>query len=154
MLQAEAFSFCTHFSTWWESICDDGNMQMKIKTNSYSLCVLYCQWLTSTPDDVAQTRCYLASTAVFFNEGVASSAQAVHYPRLNQVPSFPLRCFQYRFYCLYCRKNSDFVINSITVQQDATYSVYYISVGSSTCFGCWHSSSGARTTVIRASGID
>ena len=27
-------------------------------------------------------------------------------------------------------------LNSITVQQDATYSVYYISVGSSTCFGC------------------
>ena len=26
--------------------------------------------------------------------------------------------------------------NLITVQQDATYSVYYISVGSSTCFGC------------------
>ena len=24
----------------------------------------------------------------------------------------------------------------INVQQDATYSVYYISVGSSTCFGC------------------
>ena len=24
----------------------------------------------------------------------------------------------------------------ITVQQDATYTVYYISVGSSTCFGC------------------
>jgi len=37
--------------------------------------------------------------------------------------------------------------NLITVQQDATYSVYYISVGSSTCFGCWHSSSGTRTTV-------
>ena len=34
----------------------------------------------------------------------------------------------------------------ITVQQDATYSVYYISVGSSTCFGCWHPSSGALTT--------
>jgi len=32
--------------------------------------------------------------------------------------------------------------NLITVQQDATYSVYYISVGSSTCFGCWHPSSG------------
>jgi len=32
------------------------------------------------------------------------------------------------------------------------YSVYYISVGSSTCFGCWHPSSGARTTVITASG--
>jgi len=45
-------------------------------------------------------------------------------------------------------------INSINVQQDATYSVYYISIGSSTCFGCWHSSSGSRTTVIIASGID
>ena len=44
--------------------------------------------------------------------------------------------------------------NLITVQQDATYSVYYISVGSSTCSGCWHPSSGARTTVITASGID
>ena len=44
--------------------------------------------------------------------------------------------------------------NLITVQQDATYSVYYISVGSSTCFGCWHPSSGVRTTVITASGID
>jgi hypothetical protein len=42
----------------------------------------------------------------------------------------------------------------ISVQQDATYSVYYISVGSSTCFGFWHPSSGARTTVITASGID
>ena len=30
--------------------------------------------------------------------------------------------------------------NLITVQQDATYSVYYISVGSSTCFACWHPS--------------
>ena len=29
----------------------------------------------------------------------------------------------------------------------------YISVGSSTCFGCWHPSSGARTAVITASGI-
>ena len=42
----------------------------------------------------------------------------------------------------------------ITIQQDATYSVYYISVGSSTCFGCWHPSSGARTTIITASDID
>jgi len=41
--------------------------------------------------------------------------------------------------------------NLITAQQDATYSVYYISFGSSTCFGCWHPSSGARTTVIPAS---
>ena len=44
--------------------------------------------------------------------------------------------------------------NLITVQQDATYSVYYISVGSSTCFGCWHPSSGASTNVITTSGID
>jgi len=42
----------------------------------------------------------------------------------------------------------------MTVQQDATYSVYYISVGSSTYFGCWHPPSWARTTVITASGID
>ena len=45
-------------------------------------------------------------------------------------------------------------INLITVKQDATYSVYYISVGSSTCFGCWHPSSAAGTAVITASGID
>jgi len=32
------------------------------------------------------------------------------------------------------------------------YSVYYISVESFTCFGCWHPSSGAHTTVITASG--
>jgi len=32
------------------------------------------------------------------------------------------------------------------------YSVYYISVGNSTCLGCGHPSSGARTTVITASG--
>ena len=44
--------------------------------------------------------------------------------------------------------------NLITVQQDATYSVYYISVRSSICFGCRHPSSGARKTVITASGID
>jgi len=34
------------------------------------------------------------------------------------------------------------------------YSVYYISVDSSTCFGCGHSSSGACTAVITTSGID
>jgi len=44
--------------------------------------------------------------------------------------------------------------NSVTIQQDATYSVYCISVGSFTCLGCTHPSSGARTTVITASGID
>jgi len=41
----------------------------------------------------------------------------------------------------------------LIVQKDATYSVYCISVGSSTCFGCWHPSSGAGTAVITASGI-
>jgi hypothetical protein len=41
----------------------------------------------------------------------------------------------------------------IFFQQDATYSIYYISVGSSTCFGCWHPSSGAGTAVLTASGI-
>jgi len=44
--------------------------------------------------------------------------------------------------------------NSITVQQDANHSVYYISVGSYTYFVCRHLSTGARTTVITASGID
>ena len=44
--------------------------------------------------------------------------------------------------------------NLIIVQQDATYSVYYISVGTSTCFGCLHQSSEARTAVITASVID
>jgi len=46
------------------------------------------------------------------------------------------------------------LLNLITVQQDATYSVYYISVGSSTRFGCWQPPSGAGTAVITASGID
>ena len=44
--------------------------------------------------------------------------------------------------------------NLIIVQQDATYSVYYITVSSTTCFACWHPSSGAGTAVITASGID
>ena len=30
--------------------------------------------------------------------------------------------------------------NLIILQQDATYSVHYIYVGSSICFGCWHPS--------------
>ena len=33
-------------------------------------------------------------------------------------------------------EQQELVLNLITVQQDATYSVYYISVSSSTCFGC------------------
>ena len=69
-------------------------------------------------------------------------------------------CWQYRSYnfqikfIFYIHGSVHRESNLITFQQDATYSVYYISVGSSTCFGCWHPSSGARTTVITASGID
>ena len=37
---------------------------------------------------------------------------------------------------LYIHRSVHRESNLITVQQDATYSVYYISVGSSTCFGC------------------
>ena len=44
------------------------------------------------------------------------------------------------------------LFNLVTVQQDANYSGYYISVGSCTCFGCCHPSSGAGTAVITASG--
>jgi len=50
------------------------------------------------------------------------------------------------------RQDNMELCNLISVQQNATYSVYYISVGNSTCFGCWHPSSEARTTVITASG--
>jgi len=45
-------------------------------------------------------------------------------------------------------------IEFINFQQGVTYPVYYISVGSSTCFGCWHPSSAAGTAVVTASGID
>ena len=53
----------------------------------------------------------------------------------------------------YIRESVHHESNWITVQQDVTYSVYYISVGSSTCFGYWHPSSGACTNVNTASGI-
>ena len=56
--------------------------------------------------------------------------------------------------CIFEGFENRFLFNLITVQQDATYSAYYISVGSSICFGCWHPSSGAGTAVITASGID
>jgi len=45
-------------------------------------------------------------------------------------------------------------LNLTIFQLDATYLVYYITVGSSTCFRCTHPSSGACTAVITASGID
>ena len=58
-------------------------------------------------------------------------------------------------YIIWMMRNiSKIEFNLITVQKAATYSVYYISVGSSTRFECWHSSSGARTTVITAPDID
>ena len=43
---------------------------------------------------------------------------------------------QWRSYIFYIHGSVHRESNLITVQQDATYSVYYISVGSSTCFGC------------------
>jgi len=46
------------------------------------------------------------------------------------------------------------MVNLLIVQQDATNSAYYISVGSSKYFGCWPPPSGACTTVITASDID
>ena len=69
--------------------------------------------------------------------------------------AFSFVCIQiYRSTFFYIHGSVHRESNLITVQQDATHSVYYISIGSSTCFGCWHPSSGARTTVITASGID
>jgi len=59
-----------------------------------------------------------------------------------------------RIYQFYIHGSVHRESNLITVQQGVTYSVYYISVGSSTYFGCWHPSSGAGTAVITASGID
>ena len=40
------------------------------------------------------------------------------------------------FFFIYVHGSVHRESNLITVQQDATYSVCYISVGSSTCFGC------------------
>ena len=60
-----------------------------------------------------------------------------------------------KYECMfYIQGSVDRESNLTIFQLDATYSGYYISVGSSTCFGCWHPSSGAGTAVITASGID
>jgi len=64
--------------------------------------------------------------------------------------SHPLKGVE--IFILYIHGSVDRERNLIIVQQDATYFVYYISVCSSKCFGCWQSSSRARTTVITASG--
>jgi len=48
-----------------------------------------------------------------------------------EIPSYDTR-FEFHIHGSVHRES-----NFITVQQDATYSVYYISVGSSTCFVCW-----------------
>ena len=50
--------------------------------------------------------------------------------RPRQLPSIHFSIF------FYVRGSVHRESNLIAVQQDATYSVYYISVGSSTCFGC------------------
>ena len=51
---------------------------------------------------------------------------------------YVLRKLIYRTKLYLCVGQNAFELkfNLVTVQQDATYSVYYISVGSSTCFGC------------------
>ena len=84
-------------------------------------------------------------------------------PALPQAVLYPPKCLQ-RWRCATTRRNLHLLFyihgsvhresNLTTLPQDAIYSVYYISVGSSTCFGCWHPWSGACTTVITASGID
>ena len=71
------------------------------------------------------------------------SAPCSHFNPLTETPVL--------FYRNYIQHNSLISI-LINAQQDATYSVYYISVGSSTCFGCCHPPSGPRTTVITAYG--
>jgi hypothetical protein len=68
--------------------------------------------------------------------------QVIHLPRVTKLMAIPAWQIEIG------------LANLITVQHDATYSVYYISVGSSTRFGCRHPSSGARTIVITVSGID
>ena len=52
------------------------------------------------------------------------------------------------FFEFYIHGSVNLELNWIIVQQDATYSVYYFSVGSSTCFGCWHPSLGGCTAVF------
>jgi hypothetical protein len=49
-------------------------------------------------------------------------------------------CFSISDWDIFMRKDNITTKNLIIVQQDATYSVYYISVDSSTCFGCSHPS--------------
>ena len=57
---------------------------------------------------------------------------------------FAKELFQQAANFFYIRGSMHCESNLITVQQDATYSVYYFSVGIFACFGCWHPSSGAR----------
>ena len=73
---------------------------------------------------------------------------------LSQTPKHQQKQISAVWNTIYHKTNNEVEFNSITVQQDATYSVYYISVGSFTYFRCWHPSSGAGTAVITASGID
>jgi len=57
----------------------------------------------------------------------------------NMLISNQSRLFQERYveiFLFYIHGSVHRESRLISVQQDATYSVYYISVGSSTCFGC------------------
>ena len=85
------------------------------------------------------------------NGPAVTSRNCVLDPRKNETLDVFTSKVKCHFY-FYIHGSVDRESNLITVQQDATYSVYCISVGSSTCFGYWHPSSGARTTVITASG--
>jgi len=74
-------------------------------------------------------------------------------PNSTKITHLQFHC-THSFHCTMNAKYLISILNLIIVQQDVTYSVYYISVASTTSSGCWHTSSGARTTVITASGID
>ena len=93
-------------------------------------------------------RCYILSSKNYMFRPVVAIIRFYHSTHLRLFYTIRVAA------CLVGRSQHQNPSNLITVQQDATYSVYYISVGSCTCFGCWQSSSGARTTVITASGID
>ena len=62
----------------------------------------------------------------------------------TEISLWPVVLHEFTVPLLCCRHKKEFYIHGsmhresslITVQQDATYSVYYISVGSSTYFGC------------------
>ena len=57
-----------------------------------------------------------------------------------------VKCMNSNLLYTRCRHNKDQIILKFSKKM-LLYSIYYISVGSSTCFDCWHPSSGAGTAV-------